>query len=82
MHVLIIEDEAKTGAYLNKGLSEAGFSVNVARDGETGLRLAIAGEVQRPLAAVVVGGLFTATASTLLLLPALYRWFVRHEYAV
>jgi len=32
-------------------------------------------EVQRPLAAVVVGGLFTATAATLLILPALYRWF-------
>lgn len=32
-------------------------------------------EVQRPLAAVVVGGLFTAMASTLLVLPALYGWF-------
>lgn len=37
----------------------------------------IGSEVQRPLAAVVVGGLFTATASTLLLLPAMYRWFLR-----
>lgn len=32
-------------------------------------------EVQRPLAAVVVGGMFTAVASTLLLLPTLYGWF-------
>ncbi len=32
-------------------------------------------EVQRPLAAVVVGGLVTSTALTLLLLPALYGWF-------
>ena len=32
-------------------------------------------EVQRPLAVVVVGGLFTSTLSTLLVLPALYRWF-------
>ncbi len=32
-------------------------------------------EVQRPLAAVVVGGLLTSTALTLLLLPALYGWF-------
>jgi len=31
-------------------------------------------EVQRPLAAVVVGGLFTATIATLLILPAFYRW--------
>ena len=32
-------------------------------------------EVQRSLAAVVVGGLPTSTALTLLLLPALYGWF-------
>lgn len=32
-------------------------------------------EVQRPLAAVVVGGLLTSTFLTLLLLPALYGWF-------
>lgn len=30
----------------------------------------------RPLAAVVVGGLVTSTVLTLLVLPALYRWFV------
>lgn len=32
-------------------------------------------EVQRPLATVVVGGLITSTLLTLLVLPALYRWF-------
>ena len=32
-------------------------------------------EVQRPLAAVVVGGLVTSTVLTLLVLPALYKWF-------
>jgi heavy metal efflux system protein len=32
-------------------------------------------EVQRPLAAVVVGGLLSSTALTLLLLPTLYGWF-------
>jgi len=32
-------------------------------------------EVQRPLAVVVVGGLFTSTLLTLLVLPALYHWF-------
>ncbi len=36
-------------------------------------------EVQRPLATVVVGGLLTSTIVTLLVLPALYRWFaVKH----
>ena len=32
-------------------------------------------EVQRPLAIVVVGGLVTSTLLTLLVLPALYKWF-------
>ena len=32
-------------------------------------------EVQRPLAVVVVGGLFTATLLTLVVLPVLYQWF-------
>jgi len=32
-------------------------------------------EVQRPLATVVIGGLFTSTVLTLLVLPALYKWF-------
>lgn len=37
-------------------------------------------EVQRPLATVVVGGLVTSTVLTLLVLPALYKWFaVRKE---
>jgi cobalt-zinc-cadmium resistance protein CzcA len=31
-------------------------------------------EVQRPLATVVIGGLLTSTALTLLVLPALYAW--------
>ncbi len=32
-------------------------------------------EIQRPLATVVIGGLLTSTALTLLVIPALYRWF-------
>ena len=32
-------------------------------------------EVQRPLATVVIGGLVTSTALTLLVLPAVYRYF-------
>jgi cobalt-zinc-cadmium resistance protein CzcA len=32
-------------------------------------------EVQRPLATVVVGGLVTSTVLTLLVLPAIYKWF-------
>ncbi len=36
-------------------------------------------EVQQPLATVVIGGLLTSTALTLLVLPALYRWFERER---
>jgi cobalt-zinc-cadmium resistance protein CzcA len=36
-------------------------------------------EVQRPLAVVVVGGLFTATLLTLVVLPVLYQWFAEPE---
>lgn len=40
MRILLIEDENKTAAFLAKGLREAGFAVEIARDGETGLELA------------------------------------------
>ncbi len=36
-------------------------------------------EVQRPLATVVIGGILSSTALTLLVLPALYRWVHRRE---
>jgi cobalt-zinc-cadmium resistance protein CzcA len=39
----------------------------------------IGAEVQRPLATVVIGGLFTSTALTLVVLPALYRGFAEKE---
>ncbi len=40
MDLLVVEDEPKTAAYLQKGLTESGFSVQVASDGEEGLYLA------------------------------------------
>src|SRR5881392_1624434 len=40
MRILVIEDEKKTAAFLAKGLREAGFAVDVAIDGETGLKQA------------------------------------------
>lgn len=43
MNLLIIEDEPKTATYLRKGLSEAGFDVDVAADGEEGLARTITG---------------------------------------
>ncbi len=37
MKILIVEDESKTGDYLKQGLVEAGFSVDLVRDGLDGL---------------------------------------------
>jgi cobalt-zinc-cadmium resistance protein CzcA len=36
-------------------------------------------EVQKPLATVVVGGLFTSTIATLFILPTMYGWFERKK---
>lgn len=44
MKILIVEDEPKTGEYLRQGLSEAGFVVDLARDGLDGLHLATTGD--------------------------------------
>jgi len=41
MKILIIEDEPKTARFLRKGLSEAGYVVDVAGDGIQGLHLAL-----------------------------------------
>lgn len=40
VRILLIEDEKKTAAFLAKGLREAGFSVDLARDGDAGLEAA------------------------------------------
>jgi two-component system copper resistance phosphate regulon response regulator CusR len=42
MRILVIEDEKKTAAFLAKGLREAGYAVEIARDGEAGVALALA----------------------------------------
>lgn len=41
MKILIVEDEPKIGDYLRQGLAEAGFVVDLARDGLNGLHLAL-----------------------------------------
>jgi two-component system copper resistance phosphate regulon response regulator CusR len=40
MRILIVEDETKTGTYLQKGLNEAGFVADWVADGVTGLHRA------------------------------------------
>jgi two-component system copper resistance phosphate regulon response regulator CusR len=44
MQILLIEDEKKTAAFLAKGLREAHFRVQIARDGLTGLAAARTGK--------------------------------------
>jgi two-component system copper resistance phosphate regulon response regulator CusR len=44
MKILIVEDEPKTGDYLRQGLIEAGFVVDLARDGVDGLHLGLSGD--------------------------------------
>ena len=43
VRILIVEDELKTAAYLRQGLSEHGFIVDIAYQGEDGLHLARTG---------------------------------------
>jgi two-component system, OmpR family, copper resistance phosphate regulon response regulator CusR len=42
MRILVIEDEAKTTAFLSKGLREAGYMVDTAEDGKAGYEAAAA----------------------------------------
>lgn len=41
MKILVVEDESKTGDYLKQGLVEAGFVVDLVRDGHDGLHAAL-----------------------------------------
>ena len=44
MRILLIEDEKKTAAFIRKGLEEEDYAVEVARDGEAVLQLALAAQ--------------------------------------
>lgn len=57
MKILIVEDEPKTGEYLRKGLQEAGFSVDLARNGVDGLHLATTGQYDLIVLDVMLPGL-------------------------
>lgn len=56
MKILIIEDEAKTAAYLKKGLEENGFVADVAADGETGAYVARQGQYDLMILDVMLPG--------------------------
>lgn len=70
-----IDEAVTTGAMLR--LRPVLMTATVASLGLIPLLLStgIGSEVQRPLATVVVGGLLSSTILTLVVLPALYKWF-------
>lgn len=50
MRLLLIEDDEKIASFVAKGFSQSGYAMDVARDGEAGLKLAL----ERPYGAAVV----------------------------
>lgn len=57
MRILIVEDEAKTAAYLRKGFTESGFTVELAANGRDGLHLALTEDFDLILLDVMLPGL-------------------------
>ena len=57
MKILVVEDEPKTGDYLRQGLQEAGFSVDLVRDGVDGAHAALTGNYDLLILDVMLPGL-------------------------
>ncbi|MDA8129285.1 MAG: heavy metal response regulator transcription factor [Betaproteobacteria bacterium] len=57
MKLLVVEDEPKTGEYLRRGLTEAGFVVDLARDGQDGLHLGMTEHYDLAVLDVMLPGL-------------------------
>ena len=57
MKILIVEDEIKTGEYLSKGLTEAGFVVDHADNGLTGYHLAMTAEYDLVILDIMLPGM-------------------------
>lgn len=56
MKILVVEDETKTGDYLKQGLTEAGFVVDLARDGNDGLHAAMTEQYQLLILDIMLPG--------------------------
>ena len=57
MKILVVEDEPKIGDYLRQGLQEAGFSVDLVRDGLDGAHVALTGVYELLILDVMLPGL-------------------------
>jgi two-component system OmpR family response regulator len=57
MRVLVIEDDAKIASFVTRGLKEAGYAVDHAPDGDTGLALAESTEYDAAIVDIMLPGL-------------------------
>jgi two-component system, OmpR family, copper resistance phosphate regulon response regulator CusR len=57
MHILIIEDEKKTAAFVKKGLVESNFTIDTSENGRDGLELALNREYDMILLDVMLPGI-------------------------
>jgi len=57
MKLLVVEDEIKTAGFLKRGLSEAGFLVDVSADGLEGLRMIQAGKYDLVVLDIMLPGM-------------------------
>jgi len=57
MRILVIEDESKLADYVRRGLSEAGYTVDVAKDGIEGRYLALEGDYQLVVLDIMLPGI-------------------------
>ena len=57
MKLLIVEDELKVGDYLKQGLTEAGFVVDLVRDGNDGVHAALEEDYDLVVLDVMLPGL-------------------------
>jgi two-component system, OmpR family, copper resistance phosphate regulon response regulator CusR len=57
MRLLVVEDEPKTAQYLQKGLTESGFVVDVASNGPDGLHLALTADYELIVLDVMLPGM-------------------------
>jgi two-component system, OmpR family, copper resistance phosphate regulon response regulator CusR len=57
MKILVVEDERKMGDYLKQGLDEAGFVVDLVRDGIDGLHQGLTGEYDLAILDVMLPGM-------------------------
>ncbi|MEI7429856.1 MAG: heavy metal response regulator transcription factor [Betaproteobacteria bacterium] len=57
MKILVVEDELKTGNYLRQGLQEAGYLVDLVRDGRDGLHEALTADYDLAILDVMLPGM-------------------------